>query len=338
MSHQRGQDPQSLVLRLNGVATPMADGMDGEGFVLSPQGGWRPLVDDGLYPVERQCVLLHEDLADKLFGGLENYYALLRGVPDFVSMAGLNSDSPIGRDQFERLLQACAEVPELNRFLYLYDCRVLVSAIQECNKEVSSLTGEFYRILNLDPFFTPETQLPDGTRWSTSPAVTTLHATLGFLFIRMHSLLDYLAKLAKEAESLKSEFAVYPKLACWNFTFGDAKYLGMYPLPDSVFEPCEEVSEVELVRNRLVHDGLLDDMPKAYEVRENGVAKERFVLMPDQRDGQFEKFKNRRLFYGREDRVNLRLAELVRSFQARCEVTLKGIRSSLGAQAQAPGQ
>jgi hypothetical protein len=59
------------------------------------------------------------------------------------------------------------------------------------------------------------------------------------------------------------------------------------------------------------------------------VAIERFVLMPDRKDGQLERFKNRRLFYGREDKINLRLAGLVRAFQAREVETLKGIRLGL---------
>ncbi|WP_155490308.1 hypothetical protein [Pseudomonas syringae group genomosp. 3] len=97
----------------------------------------------------------------------------------------------------------------------------------------------------------------------------------------------------------------------------------------SLFESCEEVQEVESVRNLLIHDGLLDDMPKAYEVIQNGVAIERFILMPDRTNGQFERYKNRRLFYGREDKINLRLASLVRAFQLREVETLKGIRENI---------
>jgi hypothetical protein len=85
--------------------------------------------------------------------------------------------------------------------------------------------------------------------------------------------------------------------------------------------------EVELIRNLLIHDGLLDDMPKAYEAIEGGKAIERFVLMPDRRDGKFERFKNRHRFFGREDKINLRLTTLVRGFQARQVETLKAVRS-----------
>lgn len=247
-------------------------------------------------------------------------------MPQFLDQAGLNSEAPIGRDNFEKALTALADLPDLNRFLYLYDARVLVSAIQECTKEVSQLTGEFYRILNLEPFFTPDIPQPDGTRWSTSPTVTMLFSTLGFLFIRMHSLLDYLTKLAHEIERMPTEFSRYPRLASANVQFGRAKHSSLGDSPGTLFEPCDEVSEVELIRNLLIHDGLLDDMPKAYEVIVGGQAVERYVLMPDRKEGRFERFKNRHRFYGREDKVNLRLTTLVRGFQARQVETLKAIR------------
>lgn len=321
--------PDSPVLQLNGIPTKFRDGVAGDCFLQEPQGSWRPVVDDGLYPVEHECVNLHDALADRVFGGIDRYYALLPYAPQWLDQAGLNSEAAVGREDFEKLLAAYSAFPELNRFLYLYDCRILVSAIQECTKEVSQLTGEFYRILNLEPFFDPDISVDDGTRYTTSPTVTTLTSTLGFLFIRMHSLLDYLAKLAREIERMATDFTTYPRLASSNFLFGDRKKLKINMASGTLFEPCDEVAEVELVRNLLIHDGLLDDMPKAYEVIEGGAAIERFVLMPDRSGGQFDKFKNRRRFYGREDKINLRLTGLVRGFQMRQVETLKAIRASL---------
>jgi hypothetical protein len=322
-----------IVLRLGGIPRQWSSGYKGEGFIRDPMGNWRPIVDDGLYAVEDQCVRLHDEMADRIFGGLKRYYALLHYAPIFLAQAGLNSESAISREQFEKLLEEFAGFPELNRFLYLYDCRKLVSGIQECTKEVTQLVGEFYRILNCEPFFTPGVHVEDGVRWSTSPTVTNLSATLGFLFIRMHSLLDYLAKVARETESLQTDFKRYPRLSSSGFLFGHRSRLRVNKSPGSLFESCEEISEIELIRNLLVHDGLLDDMPKAYEVIEDGKAIERFVLMPDRKNGQFERFKNRHLFYGREDKINLRLAGLVRSFLTREAETLRCIRAGLQANA-----
>ena len=148
---------------------------------------------------------------------------------------------------------------------------------------------QVYRILNLESFFTPGVPVEDGIRWSTSPTVTMLFSTLGFLFIRMHSLLDHLAKLACEIKSIRTDFKSYPKLASSNFLFGDRKKLKKLArerVAGTLFEACDEVIEVELIRNLLIHDGLLDDMPKAYEAIEGGKAIERYVLMPDRRDGR----------------------------------------------------
>lgn len=321
--------PDSPVLHLNGVPTRFGDGDAGGGFLQEPMGSWRPLADDGLYDVEAECVRLHDELAASIFGSLAYYYSLLPLAPQFLAESGLNSESALSRDQFEQVLNQCAAQPELNRFLYLYDVRSLVTAVQECTKEVSQLTGEFYRILNFEPFFTPGVAVPDGVRWSTSPTVTTLNSTLGFLFIRMHSLLDYIAKLAREIDELRSDFKSYPRLSSANFLFGQRRRLKIGVLAGSLFEPCEEVTEVELVRNLLIHDGLLDDMPKAYEVIEKGVAIERFMLFPDRKDGKLERYKNRHRFYGGEDKINLRLAGLVKRFQQREVVTLRALNGQL---------
>jgi hypothetical protein len=319
--------PDSLVLQLNGIPTLFSQGLAGDCFLQTAEGSWRPLADDGLFLVEAECVRLHDDLAKNIFGALDTYQKRLPFVPPFLGQAGLNSEAPIGRDVFEKMLITLADFPDLNRFLYLYDARTLVSAIQECTKEVSQLTGEFYRILNLEPFFTPNIPQPDGIRWSTSPTVTMLFSTLGFLFIRMHSLLDYLTKLAHEVERMPTDFTRYPRLASANIQFGKSKRLSIGKAPGTLFEQCSEVSEVELIRNLLIHDGLLDDMPKAYEVIVEGQAVERYVLMPDRRNGQFERFKNRHRFYGREDKINLRLVAFVRRFQTRQVETLRAIRN-----------
>lgn len=320
-----------MVLHVNGIPSRLRDGRNDAGFLLEPMGSWRPLDDDGLYAVKEECVRLHHVLAASVFNGIERYHASLPGLPSFLSEAGLNSESSVTREQFERAIQRLATFPDLNRFLYLCDVRSLVAAVQECTKEVSQLTGEFYRILNLEPFFTPEIAQQDGLRWSTSPNVTRLNSTLGFLFIRMHSLLDYLAKLARETEGLPLDFSSYPRLGSANFLFGQRKRLEMGAPRGSLFEPCDEVHEVELVRNLLIHDGLLDDMPKAYEVIDGGAAVERFLLFPDRRNGRLERYRNRHRFFGQEDKINLRLAGMVKRFQERQVVTLRVLRERLEA-------
>lgn len=324
--------PWTYILRVNGVPTTLSDGVDGEGFRWSPQGEWKPLQDDGLMTVQEECVRMHDHLATRIFGSLSHYYSKMIMLPRFVLEAGLNSEAAVSRDQFEQLLVGMGnQIPELNRFLYLYDCRMLVSSIQECSKEVSQLTGEFYRCLNIEPFFPTGVYDGDDVRWTSSPTITYLFATLGFIFIRMHSLLDYLAKLAREVDAICEDFRSYPRLKSANFLFGDKRRLKVNERAGTVFEKCDLIDEIETVRNRLIHDGLLDDMPKAYEVISDGKVTERFVLMPDRTGRQFDSYRGRRLFYGREDKINLRLTGVVRDFHQRQAATLREIRPASSA-------
>ncbi|MBY5700699.1 hypothetical protein [Rhizobium leguminosarum] len=271
---------------------------------------------------------LHEAFKQAIMIGVD-YSALVHMLPSFVSVAGHNSEAPLTRELFERFLAGTADFPEINRFLYLYDCQHLVASIQECTKEVEQILGEFYLALNTENFFYPTLKHDDGTRYSTSPVTTKLVAFLGFIFNRMHSLLDYTVKLASEAEHLRHDFARYPKFSSSSLQFGDRKRVGFNGETGTLFETCEFMTSVETLRNHLIHDGLLDEMPKAYEEIKAGVAVEKFLLFPDMTDGRFDRFKNRNLFFGREDKINLRLPEFVAEFQARQVATLERILVTL---------
>ncbi|MET3970887.1 hypothetical protein [Bradyrhizobium sp. S3.9.1] len=311
-----------LFLTLHGV--PQHNPLEGQpAYCVDPQGAWRPVHGDLLYEIEAECIRLHDGFASALLGGLTSYHALLAVTPPFLYEAGLNSESTLSRGEFEQALVAHREMPRLHELLYLYDCRKLVSGIQECTKEVCFLVGEFYRSLNLDELFFPPLAEPDGVRWITSPFVTRLTATLNVIFIRLHSLLDYTTKLVHEIEHLRSNFSTYPKLSSSSVQFGDRRRTGWGEAPGTLFEPSETIREIELVRNLVIHDGFLDDMPKVYKVVKDGRAVEKFVLMPDRTDGRLDRHKNRALFYSRDDKINLRLPTLISQFQVMQRATLE---------------
>ena len=76
----------------------------------------------------------------------------------------------------------------------------------------------------------------------------------------------------------------------------------------------------------MIHDGLLDEMPKVYRVISNGKCVEKFLLFPDQdEDGRFMTYKNRNLFYYNENKINYRLPNIVQEFQKRLLLTLEMI-------------
>lgn len=323
------------VANLNGVPTESAKVGGATYFTRSLEGAWLQNNNNLIFEIESICVKLHDELANRIFGSLDEYYKQLPLIPDFIHHAGLNSESMMSRVDFEKQLIKLSDYEYLNHSLYLYDCRKLVSSIQECSKEVVYLQGEFYRSLNFDELFFPKIEEPDGVRWITSPVVTSLHATLGFIFIRLHSLLDYTAKLVHEVEHLKRDFSTYPRLSSKNILFSGRKNLSINKEEGTIFEITDTVREVEIYRNIIIHDGLMDDMPKVYKVIEKGNTTEKFILMPDKgKEGRLEAYKNRSLFYSGEDKINIRLESLVSDFQNRLLSTLNLTHNILSARSE----
>lgn len=317
-----------MYLNLNGIPSDPPRQDDNVFLWFDPQGVWRLNRGDLSYDLDAVCVRLHDALEKTVMQGVP-YNELLPMVPQFACLSGLNSESPLSRANFEKFLHRCATFPELNRFLYLYDIQKLVSSIQECVKELMQIVGEFYRTLNMEPLFYPPIQQDDGIRFNTSPTVTKLFALLTFVFVRMHSLLDYIVKLAIEAEGLPQEFVKYPKMHSLNEQFGSRKKISFNKSKGTLFEECEFITTIETLRNHLIHDGLLDDMPKAYERIEQGAAVERFILFPDMTQGRFDRYGNRNLFFSKENKINERLPEIVAEFQLRLKVTLEMILTRL---------
>jgi len=317
-------------LSLNGIPTKTPTDPESIFFMRDPQGAWYPNRGNHFYNIDNICVELHDALEEKIFGSKEDFYFFLRYSPEFLSTAGMNSEAPISKSLFELLLTKLPKEMPVNKALYLFDCRKLVSGIQECSKEVMQLQGEFYQVLNLEELFFPHIPEDDGIRYVTSPTVTKLYALLGFIYVRLHSLLDYVTKLAIEIENLRKDFDTYPRMASKNMLYSDRKRLTFNGKEGTLFEKCALITEVETIRNHIIHDGFLDDMPKAYRVISNGVCIEKFVLFPDRcNEGRLDTFKNRNLFYGNEDKINLRLPMLVETFQTRLLMTLRLLIQSL---------
>jgi hypothetical protein len=293
-------------------------------FWFDPQGTWRINSGDRSFEIDGICVEIHDAFRRAIMKGVP-YDVLVYCLPQFVSVAGHNSESTLSRERFEQFLNASAEFPELNRFLYLYDCERLVSSIQECVQEVVQIMGEFYLTLNVEDFFYPPLKQPDGIRFTRSPVTTKLFAYLNFIFIRMHSLLDYVVKLAIEAERLQTDFSRYPRISSLSEQFGSRKKVSFNGEPGTLLENCTFVTTVETLRNHIIHDALLDETPKAYERIEGGSVVERYILFPDMTNGRFDRYKNRNLFYGSEDKNNLRLPNMVAEFQSRLEATLQRV-------------
>lgn len=312
------------VLNLNGIPAQPPRTRNDPFFTRDAQGAWQTSSGDLTFEIEAECLRIGDALASTIFGGSTAYYASLRSLPFHLLRAGLDSETTTGAQEFSKELSDSQDSNTLFRMLYLEDSRNLVTSIQECLKEVTFLQGEFYRSLNLDTLFSPPIDEPDGLRWVTSPVVTNIHATLGFIFIRLHSLLDYTTRLVYETDRLRTSFDSYVRLVSKSVQYGDRKRISLSGASGTLFEPCDLLTQIELFRNRIIHEGLFDDLPKIYKMVQGGTTVEKFILFPDRGpEGQFERVKNRCLFFSREDKINLRLPFMISEFQSRLLSTLK---------------
>lgn len=316
------------ILNLNGIASaePPSDGSIH--FQRRFDGGWVLSSGGDLEPIWNACRRIDFAFQKRIMTGVD-YTSLAYALPMFVVNAGLNSEAPVSRDMFAELLKLPIEIPERNRFLYLYDCERLTWSVRQCVEEIREILAAFYAVFNAASLTGGPPLKSDGVVFSRSPKVTQLFANLSFIFIRLHSLLDYCVKLAIEAARPPAAFQNYTRMASRGRQFGDRKSVTWNGRQGTLFEDCELVRTVETLRNHIVHDGLLDALPKVYERYSEGSLVERFILFPDMTGGRLDSFVNRNLFYGREDKVNLRLTAFISEFWDRLAETLGMIEADL---------
>ena len=225
--------------------------------------------DKPLQDIDDLCVTIRDQLSEKIFGSLSSYHTVMRTTPFFVVQAGLNSECSMSRDQFEQEITRLSPTSKqsTNKLLYFSDCEKLISGIQEGSKEIVHILGQFYRVLNLEPLFFPENVVPDGIRFVSSTTTSNLFALLNFIYIRLHSLLDYSTKLAFEVENPRSEFSRYPRLASRGKLFGDKRSLSVNEAAGTLFQSVASIREVEITRNQIIHEGFLDLLARIEALR-----------------------------------------------------------------------
>lgn len=315
-------------LNLNGIptATPPEAGLF---LQYSGLEGWCLNAGDLREQISDQCRAIDLGFRRAIMTDLE-YEMLVGAMPTFTSEAGLSADCPMSRDLFAQALAHFEGHPKLNEFLYFYDCERLVSSVSQCLAEVSMVLGEFFFALNTSFDDSNATKMgQDGVVTMRNGHVTRLFAYLNFIFIRLHSILDYAVKLAIESQAIKTDFARYTKMRSINAQYGDRKRVAFNGAEGTLFESCAYIDTVETLRNHLIHDGLLEESPRLFERVEKARVVERFLLFPDMTGGRFDRCVNRALFYGREDKINLRLPDFILEFQARLQVTLAKISEEL---------
>jgi hypothetical protein len=106
--------------------------------------------------IDFACIEIHNLVSKKIFGSLDIYYSLLPGIPYLLGTGGLDPEVKISKEDFEKIVLANEHDEIFNKVLYNFDCKNLVSTLQNSVIETKFLFGQFYEILNTKSFILNE--------------------------------------------------------------------------------------------------------------------------------------------------------------------------------------
>lgn len=301
-------------------------------FYRDAVGHWHMTGFDSVAATDSICVPVHDAIRMAVYTRQE--YEDSRSIVEspFVYDAGIDAEMKISKDEFERILaRNSAARRELHQALYWQDYSFLLSNVQSGLSEIVSTAGEFYKSFCSYSFEGIPEKDRNGVRRTDSPETRFATLLLHIIFVRMHSVLDYLVKLSLEVERQGVNFDIYPKLRGINSQFGDRKKIGINRAVGTVFEDCVFNRTIESIRTRIIHDGHLSPNQWIYEVWDGEYISERYILFPDMKGnpGSFDSSGNRRSFYGDDTKINMILPEIIREFYARTTLTLSMLRDKL---------
>lgn len=279
------------------------------------------------YELDNQLVELYDLFRTLLFKDAKKYYEEVMSLPNWVQHAGQDSDCTISADMFsERMLNA--NIPNLYRHLYLVDCQFLVGTVQNLLCAMEDAFISYYKTIatfELDEHHKKITD-PNGTIMILSEEVTRVSSYIETYFTKAYSILDIMCKICYEIQYPRTEFKAYEKIRSADVLWGKRKKLKINETASTIFEKCDFISNIEAIRNEIVHNGTWELNPKVFVRFENYTEEERFMLFPDMDQGHLATVKNRKHFFFSNVKINDILPKLHLEFKVRLLNTLNKIR------------
>lgn len=247
---------------------------------------------------------------DIIFRGCNQFDRDYRGVPCWVRDAGNTAECGWTKEEFETYVRNYEDYEIVHRWLYYYDCDMLVCALCDRFKMIASMLRVFY---NHFPSESP-CKMEDfkHATVTVSPQDTICFACVNSIFLYLASSFDILSKIYVELRDYeKLDFSKYPKMVSRKVLLGSIVKTTS-DITGTIFEKPSCVNTIVNIRNRLVHDGSFDFMQMVYDCYDgpNGHS-EGTILFPDMENGLFVTSKNRKNFYSQSNRLNLLLSGLL---------------------------
>lgn len=278
--------------------------------------------DDITSDLDFKLVNLTYKVADVLFGSVQEMYNILTTKTTMTAYAGINAEIKISKDEFEKWLNT-EKSAETHKFLYYYDFQNLVGSLQNLVSESRFLFCDFYKTLNENSFMIMDnTETVNGLMFASGRLVTSIFAKINHLFINLTSQLDFITKIAYELENIPSNFEIYPKMKSNKILFGDLKKIKSTNINDTIFDKTDNTKLVISLRNEIIHNASFENIQKVYQVFSNNTMTEKFILIPDITNGNFDTFKNRNRFFNNDVKLNELLPKIVTGFWREMEKTI----------------
>lgn len=279
------------------------------------------------YELGNQLVDICDLFRNLLFEDIDLYYKELDFLPMWIQQAGQDSDCAISSSKFSEWVLK-ANIPNLYKHLYLIDCHFLVGTVQNLLYAIEDSFVNYYKMISefkLDEHYKDITN-SNGTIILQSPEATKASSYIETYFTKAYSILDIMCKICYEIQYQRTEFESYEKLKSSEVLWGKRKKLQINEMIGTIFEKCDFISQIEAIRNEIVHNGTWELCPKIFIRLENYEEAERFMLFPDMEQGHLATVKNRKHFFFSEVKVNDILPGIHLEFKRRLLNTLKKIQ------------
>lgn len=297
-----------------------SDEKTNKSIVLEWNNQFSIFAKDNTAELDFKLISLTHKVAVILFGSQENLYNY--SLTFAHSLGGIDAEIKISKKEFEKWVNNQKSV-DTHKILFYYDFKNLIGSLQNLILESRFLFCDFYKTLNINSFMLSQNPInPDIFMFASGQLVTNIFSKINHLFINLASQLDFLTKIAFELENLPKDFLEYPKLRSNNLLYGDFKKIKSLPFDKTLFDKTDDMKLIISLRNEIIHNASFENTPKVYQQFKENKLIEKFILVPDFTNGNFDTFKNRNRFFNNEVKLNEILPNLVTDFWSKMEITI----------------
>lgn len=237
----------------------------------------------------------------------------IRIAPDLnlqqlILIDGVDSESKISKSEFEKKVNYHLKSENKIKFLkgmIQNDISSLLNSFKNTLLESLEIYYHFTRTLRISDLLIDKSFKGNTVIISKSDKTTLIIGLLSSSIIKMMSSLDILVKYCRAIEDSRLfDYSKYHKLD-YKVLFGNAKYLKEIEGKEGcITDVSDNMRLLENLRNDFIHNNSINSFNRIYLKINRGVVVEKFILLPDSKNGNFIKSVNQNRFFSKERKLN----------------------------------